>query len=184
MDLKDHIRGIPDFPKPGILFKDITPMLGDAAAFAAVLDVLAERYASQGVKKILGVEARGFIFGAALAVRMGVGFVPARKPAKLPWRTDRVTYALEYGSDSIEIHQGSFAPGERVLVVDDVIATGGTAVAAVELARLQGRFGRAHDVDIRVVFQNARHDLPHGGRVIDNEDLDGSSHCSTPPSLR
>jgi adenine phosphoribosyltransferase len=156
------IRDVPDFPKPGILFKDITPMLGDAAAFAAVLDVLAERYASQGVKKILGVEARGFIFGAALAVRMGVGFVPARKPAKLPWRTDRVTYALEYGSDSIEIHQGSFAPGERVLVVDDVIATGGTAVAAVELARLQGADVVGAAFVIELSFLDGRAKLPHG----------------------
>ena len=156
------IRDVPDFPKPGILFKDITPMLGDAAAFAAVLDVLAERYASQGVKKILGVEARGFIFGAALAVRMGVGFVPARKPAKLPWRTDRVTYALEYGSDSIEIHQGSFARGERVLVVDDVIATGGTAVAAVELARLQGADVVGAAFVIELSFLDGRAKLPHG----------------------
>ena len=156
------IRDVPDFPKPGILFKDITPMLGDAAAFAAVLDVLAERYASQGVQKILGVEARGFIFGAALAVRMGVGFVPARKPAKLPWHTDRVTYALEYGSDSVEIHKGSFAPGERVLVVDDVIATGGTAVAAVELARLQGAEVVGAAFVIELSFLDGRAKLPPG----------------------
>ncbi len=160
--VRSLIRDVPDFPKPGILFKDITPMLGDAAAFAVVLDVLAERYASQGVKKILGVEARGFIFGAALAVRMGVGFVPARKPAKLPWRTDRVTYALEYGSDSIEIHKGSFAPGERVLVVDDVIATGGTAVAAVELARLQGAEVVGAAFVIELSFLDGRAKLPPG----------------------
>jgi adenine phosphoribosyltransferase len=154
------LRDVPDFPKPGILFKDITPLLGDAEGFASVLDAMVERYRSEGIHKILGIEARGFIFGAALASRLGVGFVPARKPAKLPWRTDRVTYALEYGSDAIEIHKGSFEPGERVLIVDDVIATGGTAAAAVELARLQGATAVGAAFVIELSFLNGRKRLP------------------------
>ncbi len=154
------IRDVPDFPRPGILFKDITPMLGDADAFSAVLDAFVERYRGDGVTKVLGVEARGFIFGAALAVRMGVGFVPARKPAKLPWNTDRVTYALEYGSDSIEIHKGSFASGDRALVVDDVIATGGTAAAAIALARMQGADVVGAAFVIELSFLQGRQRLP------------------------
>ncbi len=154
------LRDVPDFPKPGILFKDITPMLGDADAFSAVLDALVERYRPEGVHKVLGIEARGFIFGAALASRLGVGFVPARKPAKLPWLTDRVVYALEYGSDSIEIHKNSFESGERALIVDDVIATGGTASAAIELARRQGATVVGAAFLVELSFLNGRQRLP------------------------
>lgn len=139
--VRARLRDVPDFPKPGILFKDITPVLGDAAAFSAALDALVAYAAPRGVTRVLGVEARGFIFGAALATRMNLGFVPARKPGKLPAEVDRVTYALEYGSDSLELHVGSFAPGERVLVVDDVIATGGHGRGGDRPRRAPGRGG-------------------------------------------
>jgi adenine phosphoribosyltransferase len=136
-DLFALVRDVPDFPKPGIVFKDLTPVFRDAAAFRALVEALAEPYADAGVDAVLGVEARGFILGAAVAVRLGAGFVPARKPGKLPAKCDREAYSLEYGTDALEMHLGSFAPGDRVLLVDDVIATGGTARAAVALALRQ-----------------------------------------------
>lgn len=136
-DLFILVRDVPDFPKPGILFKDLTPVFRDAAAFRALIEALAEPYLDARVDAVLGVEARGFILGAAVALRLGAGFVPARKPGKLPARTDREAYSLEYGTDALELHLGSFAPGDRVLLIDDVIATGGTARAAVALARRQ-----------------------------------------------
>ena len=159
---KSLLRDVHDFPKPGIVFKDITPLLGDGDAFVAVLDDIAARYAPRGVQKILGIEARGFIFGAALAARMGVGFVPARKPKKLPWKTDRAEYALEYGTDAIEIHQQSFAPGARVLLVDDVIATGGTAAAALSLVERQGATAVGAAFVIELGFLQGRAKLPDG----------------------
>lgn len=133
MDFKSYIRDIPDFPKPGIIFKDITPLLGDPAAFAAMIDVFAEKYKDSGITKICGIESRGFIFGAALAVKMKVGFVPIRKAGKLPYKVVKREYSLEYGTDTIEIHQDAVARGEKVLLIDDLIATGGTAEAAVAL---------------------------------------------------
>ena len=132
------IRDVPDFPKPGILFKDITPVLADPQAFNLCLDLFAERYDGQHFDAIVGIEARGFIFGAALAARMRKAFVPARKPGKLPSKTMKVSYDLEYGSDAIEIHNDGVRPGERVLVVDDLIATGGTAWAVCELVKKLG----------------------------------------------
>ncbi len=158
--VRARLRDVPDFPKPGILFKDITPVLGDAAAFSAALDALVAYAAPLGVTRVLGVEARGFILGAALATRMNLGFVPARKPGKLPAEVDRVTYALEYGSDSLELHVGSFAPGERVLVVDDVIATGGTAAAAIALAERQGAVVAGAAFLIELAFLGGRARLP------------------------
>jgi len=158
--VRARLRDVPDFPRPGIVFKDITPVLGDAAAFAAALDALAADAAPRGVTRVLGIEARGFILGAALAARLGVGFVPARKPGKLPAAVDRESYALEYGSDSLEVHRGSFTPGERVLVVDDVIATGGTAAAAVALARRQGAVVAGVAVLIELTFLQGRARLP------------------------
>ena len=136
--LRSKIRDVPDFPKPGIMFKDITPALSDPKAFNFCLDLMAERYDGQPLDAIVGIESRGFIFGAALASRMRKAFVPARKPGKLPYSTHRVEYELEYGKDAIEIHKDAVAKGEKVLVVDDLIATGGTAWAACELVRRLG----------------------------------------------
>ena len=137
--LEHSIRTIPDHPKPGILFRDITTLLGDPAAFSAAVDALVAPYtAPAGVAKVAGIEARGFILGGAVAHRLGVGFVPVRKKGKLPHETVRISYALEYGTDEIEVHRDAVTRGERVLLVDDLIATGGTAVAAVELLRSIG----------------------------------------------
>jgi adenine phosphoribosyltransferase len=136
--IRNKIRDVPDFPKPGILFKDITPVLADPRAFNLCLDLLAEHYDGRPLDAIVGIEARGFIFGAALASRMRKAFVPVRKPGKLPAATHRVSYELEYGSDSVEIHRDGIAPGEKALIVDDLIATGGTAWAACELVRKLG----------------------------------------------
>ena len=136
--LRRLVRDIPDFPQPGILFRDITPLLGDPTALNMVLDAMAERFIAARVDAVVGIESRGFIFGAALAARLNVGFVPVRKPGKLPYRTDRVSYSLEYGESELEMHRDSLAEGASVLVVDDLLATGGTAAAAAELVRRQG----------------------------------------------
>jgi adenine phosphoribosyltransferase len=137
IDLRAFVRDVPDYPKPGILFKDITPLLADARAFTSAIDTLAE-LVPEPIDVVLGIEARGFMFAAPLALRLGAGFVPVRKPGKLPCAADRVVYALEYGSDSLEMHRDALSRGSRVLIVDDVIATGGTAAATLELARGQG----------------------------------------------
>ncbi|MGA2182902.1 MAG: adenine phosphoribosyltransferase [Bryobacteraceae bacterium] len=137
-DLKALIREVPDFPKPGILFYDITTLLKDPGGLKAVIDRLKERYAGAGVDVVLGIEARGFIFAPALAYALGVGFVPVRKPKKLPAATQRVEYALEYGTDALEIHADAIQPGQNVLVVDDVLATGGTAAAVARLVETVG----------------------------------------------
>jgi adenine phosphoribosyltransferase len=132
--LKRLIREVPDFPKKGILFYDITTLLKDKAGYATLIDVLAERYIGKGVDLILGMEARGFIFGPALAYRLNAGFVPVRKPGKLPAPTERVEYDLEYGSNVLEVHKDAIEKGQRVLIVDDLLATGGTAEATAKLA--------------------------------------------------
>ncbi|HEX7135128.1 MAG TPA: adenine phosphoribosyltransferase [Iamia sp.] len=139
-DLARHIRPIPDFPEPGVLFRDITPLLGDAPALARAIDALAEavRRDVGEVDRVLGMEARGFLLGPPVALALGVGFAPVRKPGKLPWEVESETYALEYGTDTLEAHRDAVVPGERVLVIDDVIATGGTAAAT---ARLVDRLG-------------------------------------------
>ena len=131
------IRDVPDFPKPGILFKDITPLLGDGPAFRLVTDLLAERVQSLRPEKIVGIESRGFLFGAALADRLGIGLAPVRKPGKLPWKSVRETYSLEYGTDALEMHEDAVA-GLRCLVLDDLLATGGTAAATARLVERQG----------------------------------------------
>lgn len=136
--LKDLVRDIPDFPKPGVVFKDITPLLADPEAFALVVDAIADRYQAQAIDKVLGVEARGFIVAAPTAYRFSAGFVPVRKAGKLPWEIEREEYELEYGTDLLEIHRDAVHPGERVLIVDDVLATGGTASATVRLVRRLG----------------------------------------------
>jgi adenine phosphoribosyltransferase len=135
---KSKIRDIPDFPTPGILFKDITPLLADPRAFHIVLDSIAERFIGEHVDAIVGVEARGFIFGGALAARLNASFVPARKPGKLPAESDRVSYKTEYSTAELEMHKNSLKRGARVVVVDDVLATGGTAKASAELVSTQG----------------------------------------------
>src|ERR1041385_1983596 len=136
-EISRAIRDIPDFPKPGIVFKDITPLLGNGRLFKRTIGILAERYRSQKIDTILGIESRGFIIGAALAYELGAGFCVVRKPGKLPYQTHSASYELEYGTDSLEIHRDAIKPGARVLIVDDLIATGGTAKAACELVAMR-----------------------------------------------
>jgi adenine phosphoribosyltransferase len=133
MDLRDAIRTIPDYPKPGVLFRDITTLLGDPRALRVAIDRLVEPYVGAGIDKVAGIEARGFVLGGAVAHQLSVGFAPVRKKGKLPWRTLRQEYQLEYGVDSVEMHEDALAAGENVLIIDDLIATGGTALAAVKL---------------------------------------------------
>jgi adenine phosphoribosyltransferase len=137
-DLRRFIRDVPDFPTPGILFRDITPLLASPEAFGAAVEAMADPFRGSNAGKVVGIEARGFMFGAAVARELGLGFVPARKPGKLPGRTEKIAYGLEYGSDGLEIHADAFSPGDSVVVVDDVLATGGTAAAAAELVERLG----------------------------------------------
>lgn len=136
--LKKLIREVPDFPKKGILFYDITTLLKDKAGFATLIDALAEHYMDKKVDVVAGIEARGFIFGPALAYRLNAGFVPVRKPKKLPAETAKISYDLEYGTDSLEIHKDAVQPGQRVIIVDDLLATGGTASATAQLVKSIG----------------------------------------------
>ncbi len=149
MDLSQKIRNIPDFPIPGIQFKDITPLLQDAKAFAETIDQLAKRYEGKGITQIVGVESRGFIFGGALANRLGAGFVPVRKRGKLPAETFQETYDLEYGSATVEMHKDALTKSDRVLILDDLLATGGTLAAA---CRLVDKFG-AQVVEIATIIE-------------------------------
>lgn len=150
MKLADSIRTIPDYPKPGILFRDITTLLGDARAFRRAVDELVQPFAGAKIEKVAGIEARGFILGGAVAHQLSAGFTPVRKKGKLPAATLRQTYALEYGEDEVEIHVDAVAPGEKVLLVDDLIATGGTAEAAIKLLRQAGAniVGAAFVIDL------------------------------------
>jgi adenine phosphoribosyltransferase len=136
--LRPYVRDIPDHPQPGVVFKDITPLLADAEAFARSVDALAAPFADRKIDKVLGIEARGFVFAAPVAYRHRAGFVPVRKAGKLPWEIEREEYELEYGTDLLEIHRDAVHPGEQVLIVDDVLATGGTASAAVRLTERLG----------------------------------------------
>jgi len=133
MNVKDAIRTIPDYPKPGVMFRDITTLLGNPRALRVAIDRLVEPYVGAGIDKVAGIEARGFVLGGAVAHQLAVGFAPVRKKGKLPWRTLRQEYQLEYGVDSVEMHEDALAAGEKVLIIDDLIATGGTALAAVKL---------------------------------------------------
>lgn len=137
-DLKSLVRSIPDYPKPGIMFRDVTTLLGDAQGFKAAIAQLAEPFRTMPVDAVAGIEARGFILGGAVADRLGCGFVPIRKKGKLPWKTIGQEYTLEYGVDVIEMHEDAIAPGSRILIIDDLIATGGTAEASVKLIQRSG----------------------------------------------
>jgi adenine phosphoribosyltransferase len=158
--LKAKIREIPDFPKPGILFYDITTLLRDPAGFKTMVDLLSMPYAGQGIDAVVGIESRGFILGAAVANALGGGFIPVRKPGKLPHKTHSQAYSLEYGDNALEIHQDACGDQQRVLIVDDVLATGGTAKATVDLARKAG--GKVIGVAflIELDFLNGRSKLP------------------------
>jgi adenine phosphoribosyltransferase len=136
--LKDFVRDIPDFPTPGVNFKDLTPLFADAEAFAFAVHAIADRFAAADPTKVIGIEARGFILAAPVALALGAGFVPVRKVGKLPWETEAETYHLEYGTDTLEVHADALGAGDRVLIVDDVIATGGTARATVTLVERLG----------------------------------------------
>jgi adenine phosphoribosyltransferase len=166
VDFESYIRDIPDWPKEGIMFKDITPLLADPAAFKATIDTLAEAYADAGVTKVMGAEARGFIFGGALAYRLGAGFVPARKPGKLPWTTTAVSYDLEYGTDTLEVHADAFGADDVVLIVDDVLATGGTAGAKASLVNATGAKVAGFAFLIELDFFSGRSKLPEGSRIV------------------
>src|SRR5919106_2027715 len=156
MDLKQHIRNVPDFPRAGILFYDITTLLRDANGFKATIDLLATPYTGQNVDVVVGIESRGFILGGAVAERIGAGFIPIRKPGKLPSKALKESYDLEYGKDALEIHEDAIEKGQRVLIVDDVLATGGTASAATQLVRKLG--GELHGLAflIELAFLNGR----------------------------
>jgi len=158
-NLKRLIREVPDYPKPGILFYDITTLLKDGPGLKAVLDSQLEQIKGLGIDRVVGIEARGFIFGPALAYALGVGFVPIRKPKKLPSAVERMEYALEYGTDIIEIHKDAIQPGEKVLIVDDVLATGGTAAAAARLVEKLGGKVAALSFVIELDFLDGRKKL-------------------------
>jgi len=156
--LRSRVRDVPDFPKPGILFRDLTPLMGDGAALRACIDLLVERTAAHAPDVVVAIESRGFIFGAPVAAALGLGFAPVRKPGKLPHRKLRRTYDLEYGTDSLEMHADAVHAGSRAVVVDDLLATGGTASATIELVREQGAFvvGAVFVVELALLEGRAR----------------------------
>lgn len=160
MDLKPRIRNVPDFPKAGILFYDITTLLRDPDGLRMTIEMLAAPYMDKGISAVVGIESRGFILGAAVAQRIGAGFIPIRKPGKLPAKSLRESYALEYGTDALEIHEDAIERGQRTLIVDDVLATGGTAAAAAQLVTRLG--GELHGMAflIELLFLNGRSKLP------------------------
>ncbi len=160
MRLEDYIRDVPDWPKEGIVFKDITPLLRDSEAFQNAIDNIADVYKNDGIDVVLGAEARGFILAGALAYKLGCGFVPARKPGKLPWQTCSAEYELEYGIDSLELHNDAIKQGDKVLIVDDVMATGGTAAAKVKLVEQLGGKVAGIAFLIELTFLNGRDKLP------------------------
>ncbi len=161
--IRQIIRDIPDFPKPGIVFKDITPLLGNGPLFSRTIDILAERYRSQKIDTVLGIESRGFIIGAALAYELGAGFCGVRKPGKLPYETHSDSYELEYGTDRLEIHVDAMPSGARVVIADDLIATGGTAAATAQLVSKLGATVVECAFVIELAFLKGREKLkPHG----------------------
>jgi adenine phosphoribosyltransferase len=164
--VRGAIRDVPDFPTPGVVFKDVAPLLADARLFAQTTDALAAPFADEGITHVIAVEARGFIFGAPVAQRLGAGFIPVRKAGKLPWNTERIEYALEYASGVLEIHRDACAPGARVLLVDDVLATGGTAAATAVLAERLGARVAGIAVLIELTFLHGRDAL--AGRRLES----------------
>jgi adenine phosphoribosyltransferase len=158
-DLKKLIREVPDYPKPGILFYDLTTLLKDKQGFQSLIDSLCQHYDGHKIDLVAGIEARGFIFAPALAYRLGAGFVPIRKPKKLPAKTAKISYALEYGTDSLEVHEDAVRPGQRVLLCDDLLATGGTAAAAIQLLRSLGGTVDSAAFAVELNFLNGRSKL-------------------------
>jgi adenine phosphoribosyltransferase len=150
------IRDVPDFPQPGVTFKDITPLLADAGLLRDVVRAMQAPFATEGITHLVAMESRGFLFGVPMALALGAAFVPVRKPGKLPWKTAREAYALEYGTDALEIHTDALAPGARVLLVDDVLATGGTAAAAARLVERQGGVVVGLSVLLELAFLRGR----------------------------
>ncbi len=160
MDFRNKIREIPDFPKPGISFKDITTLLKDGEAFSAVVDTLRDHYKDKGIDTVVGIESRGFLIGAPLAYALGAGFVLVRKPGKLPCAVEKIEYALEYGTDSLEIHRDALKPGEKVLICDDLLATGGTTKATIELVNKLKAEVLSLAFIIELTYLNGREKLP------------------------
>jgi adenine phosphoribosyltransferase len=160
-DLKKLIREVPDYPKPGILFYDLTTILKDKQGFHNLVDQLCDHYQGHTIDIVAGIEARGFIFAPALAYRLGAGFVPVRKPKKLPAKTRAVSYALEYGTDSLELHEDAIKPGDRVIICDDLLATGGTAAATVKLVQELGGKVEGLAFAVELTFLNGRKKLPN-----------------------
>lgn len=159
LDLRDFIRDVPDFPKPGIVFKDITPLLLHAGAFDETIRLLSEHYVHLNINKVVAIESRGFIFGGCVARALNAGFIPIRKPGKLPWQRARLEYALEYGTDVLEMHNDAISPDDRVLIVDDVLATGGTAAAAAALVAQFGAHVAGFGTVIELSFLHGREKL-------------------------
>lgn len=164
--VKSIIRDIPDFPKPGIIFKDMTTLLKHHEAFAYTIDVLAEKFAKSNVKYVVGIESRGFILGAAIAHKLGLGFIPVRKPGKLPHKVEKAVYELEYGSDCLEIHIDAVERGDRVVIIDDLLATGGTAEAAYRLLKTIGAEVAGMGFVVELAFLKGRAKLPGGVEVF------------------
>jgi adenine phosphoribosyltransferase len=158
--LKELVRDIPDFPRPGVTFKDITPLLADQKAFRFTVDALCEHFGERSVNKVLGIEARGFIVAAPIAYRLGAGFIPVRKAGKLPWQVEKQEYVLEYGTDLLEIHRDALVPGEQALIIDDVMATGGTAAAAARLVEVLGATVAGMGFIVELTFLGGRGKLP------------------------
>jgi adenine phosphoribosyltransferase len=164
--VKSMIRDVPDFPKPGIIFKDITTALKEPQTFKRIVDFFTDEYKNKGIDYVAGIESRGFMFGAPLAYNIGAGFIVIRKPGKLPAEVEKVTYDLEYGSDSIEIHSDAIEPGKRVLIIDDLLATGGTAAAACQLVEKVGGEIVSIAFVIELDFLNGREKLPKGKNIV------------------
>ncbi len=158
-DIKAAMRDVPDFPKPGIVFKDITPILGDPELFAACVEIFVDRHRGKGIGRIAAIDARGFIFGGAIAKELGIGFVPIRKKGKLPYKSIEESYDLEYGSATLCVHEDAFEKGEKVVIIDDLLATGGTAQATVKLVEAAGGVVTSIDFLVELAFLNGREKL-------------------------